>query len=53
MLDAGKPRLMNSFLKFMAGFWKAAAPTVKLYLICFVMMIVVVFLAEVVLRFIH
>ena len=52
MLDAGYPRRMNWFLEFIAGFWKAAA-TVMLYLICFVIIIVVVFIAEVVLHFIH
>ena len=44
---------MNWFLDFIAGFCKAAAPTVTVYLISFVMIIVVVFVVEVVLHFIH
>jgi t-SNARE complex subunit (syntaxin) len=39
--------------RFLSELWKAAAPTIRMYLICLVMIAVVVFVAEVVLHFIH
>ena len=53
VLDAADPRPMNRFLDFIGGFLKAAAPTLRLYLICVVAVIFVVFIAEIALHFIH
>jgi hypothetical protein len=44
---------MNRFLDFIAGFSKAAAPTLRVYLIWVAAVIFVVFIAEIALHFIH